>query len=191
MRWGTLGALTLVIAFAAQKPLAFVQGLAVNPVIGTAMFVKGPLHAASALVQGTAVPKVPYQRRTRARGRGSYPHHRGKRPARLLVGYGYSRKTTPNIERLRSEMILFKNAVADANVTICAVPILLTGMSPARFDMKAVRGNLVDLAGEAGYSTAWLMNQDPHISLLTGIHAGADGVPAFPADARREPAAAR
>ena len=68
-------------------------------------------------------------------------------------------------------MILFKNAVADANVTVCAVPILLTGMSPSRFDMKAVRGNLVDLAGEAGYTTAWLMNQDPHISLLTGVHA--------------------
>ena len=37
--------------------------------------------------------------------------------------------------------------------------------------MRAVRGNLVDLAGEAGYTTSWLMNQDPHISLLTGVHA--------------------
>jgi glucan phosphoethanolaminetransferase (alkaline phosphatase superfamily) len=29
----------------------------------------------------------------------------------------------------------------------------------------------VDLAREAGYSTAWLMNQDPHLSLLAGVHA--------------------
>ena len=143
-----------------------------NPVIGTAMFVKGPLRGASAQVQGTSVPKVPYGA---ARVSAEEVHI-------LIIGesarrdswsaYGYSRKTTPNIDRLQSEFILFKNAVADANVTICAVPILLTGMSPARFDMKAVRGNLVDLAGEAGYSTAWLMNQDPHISLLTGVHAG-------------------
>jgi glucan phosphoethanolaminetransferase (alkaline phosphatase superfamily) len=172
LRWSILGAFALVSAFAAQSPVAFVQGLAVNPVIGTAMFVKGPLHAASVLVQGTGVPKVPY-------GAERVP---AEEVHILIIGesarrdswsaYGYSRKTTPNIDRLRSEMILFKNAVADANVTICAVPILLTGMSPARFDMKAVRGNLVDLAGEAGYSTAWLMNQDPHISLLTGVHAG-------------------
>ena len=171
VRWGILGALALVTAFAAQNPVAFLGGLAVNPVIGTAMFVKGPLHAASALVKGTVIPKVSY-------GAARVP---GEEVHILIIGesarrdswsaYGYSRKTTPNIDRLQSEFILFKNAVADANVTVCAVPILLTGMSPARFDMKAVRGNLVDLAGEAGYSTAWLMNQDPHISLLTGVHA--------------------
>ena len=171
VRWGTLAALTLLSAFAAQNPVAFVRGLAVNPVIGTAMFVNGPLHAASASVHGTVVPKVPY----------SAERVPGEEVHILIIGesarrdswsaYGYSRKTTPNIDRIQSELILFKNAVADANVTVCAVPILLTGMSPARFDMKAVRGNLVDLAGEAGYSTAWLMNQDPHISLLTGVHA--------------------
>jgi hypothetical protein len=172
VRWGILGAFTLLCAFAARDPRALMQGLAVNPAIGTAMFITGPLHGAGALVRGTAIPKVPY--------------HAERVPREevhvLIIGesarrdswsvYGYSRKTTPNIERFRSELILFQNAVADANVTICAVPILLTGMSPAQFDMKAVRGNLVDLAGEAGYSTAWLMNQDPHISLLTGIHAG-------------------
>jgi glucan phosphoethanolaminetransferase (alkaline phosphatase superfamily) len=37
--------------------------------------------------------------------------------------------------------------------------------------MDRIRGNLVDLAHEAGYFTAWLMNQDPHISLLSGVHA--------------------
>jgi glucan phosphoethanolaminetransferase (alkaline phosphatase superfamily) len=172
VRWAVLGALALVSAFAAQYPAAFVQGLAVNPILGTAMFVTGPLHAASALVEGTALPKVPY----------SAERVSGEEVHILVIGesarrdswsaYGYSRKTTPNLDRIRSELVLFKNAVADANVTVCAVPILLTGMSPARFDMKAVRGNLVDLAGQAGYSTAWLMNQDPHISLLTGIHAG-------------------
>jgi len=85
--------------------------------------------------------------------------------------YGYERKTTPFLEQLGGEAVFFQHAVADANYTARVVPILLTGMSPDRFDMASVRGNLVDLAREAGYSTAWLMNQDPHISLAVGVHA--------------------
>ena len=74
------------------------------------------------------------------------PDGRGKCPPRFLVRvWLLAGKTTPNIDGLRSEMILFKNAVADANVTVCAVPRVLTGMSPARFDLKAVRGNLGDI----------------------------------------------
>ena len=34
-----------------------------------------------------------------------------------------------------------------------------------------IRGNIVDLAKEAGYSTAWLLNQDITISLEVGIDA--------------------
>jgi glucan phosphoethanolaminetransferase (alkaline phosphatase superfamily) len=170
-RWGTLGAIALVCAFAAQSPSAFVQGLAVNPIIGTALFVQGPLHAAIAAVQGTTVAKIAYgaERISTEEVHILVIGESSRRDS--WSAYGYARKTTPTIDALRSELILFQNAVADANVTICAVPILLTGMSPSRFDMKAVRGNLVDLAAEAGYSTAWLMNQDPHISLLTGVHA--------------------
>ena len=145
--------------------------MSANPLIGGILFAIGPLHAASSLVQGTGIPKVRYGADRIA---ATEVHI-------LIIGesarrdswsvYGYSRPTTPYLDKLRGQAIFFQHAVADANVTICAVPILLTGMSPSRFDLRAVRGNLVGLAGEAGYSTAWLMNQDPHISLLTGIHA--------------------
>jgi glucan phosphoethanolaminetransferase (alkaline phosphatase superfamily) len=170
-RWGPIGAVVVLSAFAAQNSAAFIDGIAANPLIGTAMFVTGPLRHANAAVDGTAIQKVPYGA---SRVDAEEVHI-------LIIGesarrdswsvYGYERKTTPNLEKLRGEAIFFDNAVADANLTIAAVPILLTGMPPGRFDMKAVRGNLVNLAEEAGYSTAWLMNQDPHISLLIGIHA--------------------
>ena len=130
-----------------------------------------PLHDARSLVQGSGIPKV----------RFGADRIAAKEVHILIIGesarrdswsvYGYSRPTTPYLDKSRGQAIFFQHAVADANVTICAVPILLTGMSPSRFDLKAVQGNLVGLADEAGYSTAWLMNQDPHISLLTGIHA--------------------
>ncbi len=171
LRWGGLMAAIVLGAIASQSPTLFAQGLSANPLIGTLMFAAGPLRLALAAVHGTAIPKLRYG----ASGVSGEEVHI------LVIGesarrdswsaYGYSRKTTPRLDAMRDELIVFKNAVADANVTICAVPILLTGMSPSQFDMRAVRGNLVDLAGEAGYATSWLMNQDPHISLLTGVHA--------------------
>jgi glucan phosphoethanolaminetransferase (alkaline phosphatase superfamily) len=171
LRWGGLAAAMVLGAVAAQSPTLLVQSISANPLIGALMFAAGPLHSALAAVHGTAIPKIRY-------GADAVP---AEEVHILVIGesarrdswsaYGYSRKTTPRLDAMRDELILFKNAVADANVTICAVPILLTGMSPSQFDMRAVRGNLVDLAGEAGYTTSWLMNQDPHISLLTGVHA--------------------
>jgi len=161
----------VLCAVAALNPGAIKGGIAANPLVGSILFATGPLHDARSLVQGSGIPKVRYG----ADRIAAIEMHI------LIIGesarrdswsvYGYSRTTTPYLDKLRGQAIFFQHAVADANVTICAVPILLTGMSPSGFDLKAVRGNLVGLAGDAGYSTAWLMNQDPHISLLTGIHA--------------------
>jgi glucan phosphoethanolaminetransferase (alkaline phosphatase superfamily) len=171
VRWGVIAAVLLLIAASAQNVAAFMQGMAANPLIGTGLFIAGPLQHAKELVNGTAIRKVPY-------GAARVDH---EEVHILVIGessrrdswsaYGYSRQTTPYLDRLRDEVIFLRDAVADANITIYAVPILLTGVSPDHFDMDAIHGNLVDLAAEAGYSTAWLMNQDPHVSLLIGIHA--------------------
>jgi glucan phosphoethanolaminetransferase (alkaline phosphatase superfamily) len=170
-RFGLPAAIAVLCAVAALNPAALPWGLTANPLIGSILFATGPLHTASSLVQGTSIPKVHYGA-DRVAAREVHILIIGESARRDSWSvYGYSRPTTPNLDKLRGEAIFFRHAVADANVTICAVPILLTGMSPARFDLKAIQGNLVGLAGEAGYSTAWLMNQDPHISLLTGIHA--------------------
>jgi glucan phosphoethanolaminetransferase (alkaline phosphatase superfamily) len=172
LRWGPLAAVVLLSVYAAQNAVAFVEGIEFNPVIGTAMFAMGPLREARASLDGRAVRKVPY---------GASRSDADEEVHILVIGesarrdswsvYGYQRQTTPDLEHLQGEAIFFQNAVADANLTIYAVPILLTGTPPTRLDMKAIAGSLVDLAQEAGYSTTWLMNQDPHISLLTGIHA--------------------
>ncbi len=170
-RWGIPAAIVVFCVAAALNPASLLTGLEANPLIGSVLFASGPLHTASSLVRGTSIPKVRYGA-DRVATREVHILIIGESARRDSWSvYGYSRPTTPNLDRLRGEAIFFQHAVADANVTICAVPILLTGMSPRRFDLKAIHGNLVGLAGEAGYSTAWLMNQDPHISLLTGVHA--------------------
>jgi hypothetical protein len=64
-----------------------------------------------------------------------------------------------------------QDAVADANLTFWSVPNILTGITPEQFTTAPIRGNIVDLAKEAGYSTTWLINQDTAMTKYVGIHA--------------------
>jgi len=72
---------------------------------------------------------------------------------------GYQRQTTPELERLAG-LLAFTSAYATSNLTSLAVPMLMNGLSPASYSSQAIRGNLIDLANEAGYFTAWLSNQE-------------------------------
>src|SRR3954471_20531109 len=65
------------------------------------------------------------------------------------------RSTTPYMDKLKNEAIFLQDAVADANLTFWSVPIILTGITPEQFTTAPIRGNIVDLAKEAGYSTTW------------------------------------
>lgn len=171
VRWGFIGVVSVMSAYSALNPVALINGFAANPLLGTALFVINPLAHARAAVNGNAISKVDFR-----------PTHVTSEEVHVLVIgesarrdswsiYGYGRHTTPYLESLRGEAIFLQHAMADANFTVCVVPILLTGMNPGQFSMARIHGNLVDLAQQAGYATAWLMNQDPHISLLSGVHA--------------------
>jgi glucan phosphoethanolaminetransferase (alkaline phosphatase superfamily) len=159
-----------LVAYAAREPKQLVDGMALNPVIGSAMFLAGQLPLTNARIHGALVTKVPYH--ARRTGAGEEVHI-------LIVGessrrsswslYGYSRPTTPYLDSIRNELILFEDAVADANLTQHAVPIILTGIPPDQIMTATFHGNLLDLAREAGYSTAWLLNQDIDITMWLGI----------------------
>jgi glucan phosphoethanolaminetransferase (alkaline phosphatase superfamily) len=88
--------------------------------------------------------------------------------------YGYARPTTPYLDGLEKdgEAIFLHDAMSDANLTILAVPIILTGLTPQESARGQRRGgNLLDLAKEAGYTTSWLINQDVGVSTSMGIAA--------------------
>jgi glucan phosphoethanolaminetransferase (alkaline phosphatase superfamily) len=176
LRWSALAVILGLGAYSISSPAAFVDGVKANPGVGSVLFAFGPLMDARATVRGREIRKVPFGA---ARVSTQEVHilvigESSRRDSWSLYGNqraGDPRDTTPHLEKLRGEAIFFPHAVADANFTVFVVPMLLTGMSPADFNLETIHGNIVDLAKEAGYSTAWLSTQDPHIPLLTGVQA--------------------
>jgi glucan phosphoethanolaminetransferase (alkaline phosphatase superfamily) len=166
-----LGCLVFVTACAAAAPARLFESVSASPVIGTALFLSGPLSSANYSVHAPMDRKRPY---------GAAPTARDEVHI-LVIGessrrdswsvYGYPRRTTPYLESLKNEIVLFSNALTDGNATVFAVPILLTGANPETFNLAASTGNLVDLVKEAGYFSSWLENQDPGPTFLVGMQA--------------------
>ncbi len=160
-----------VTAYIASNPADLMDGIAINPVTGSVIFLAADVPHAYAMLKASEMHKIPYGAR---RSGGEEVHI-------LVIGesarrdswsvYGYARSTTPYLQKLKDEVILLQDAVADANLTSWSVPIILTGIPPEQFTTTPVRGSLVDLAKEAGYSTAWLVNQDISMTQYTGIDA--------------------
>jgi len=59
--------------------------------------------------------------------------------------YGHSRRTTPHIDRLRRESVLFRHAQSSSSWTAPAVASLFTGLHPYRHGVRYV--DTLDLAG--------------------------------------------
>src|SRR3569833_251347 len=162
----------LATIYAATYPNDLIDGIATSPTTGTAMFFASTVPAADRTLHGANLVKTPY-----------HAHRNGGEEVHILVigesvrrdsrsAYGYTRPTTPYLNSLKGEAFFLQLAVADANITAWSVPILLTGMTPTQFSIgstEAIHGNLVDLAKEAGYDTAWLLNQDITISVSVGM----------------------
>ncbi|AMH12972.1 sulfatase [Citrobacter sp. FDAARGOS_156] len=86
--------------------------------------------------------------------------------------YGYDRETTPELDAQRSHLLLFRHAVSGAPVTIMAVPLALTGDTPAHHDFKNYRDNIISVANQAGFDTWWLSRQGTggaHNNIITAI----------------------
>lgn len=177
IRRAIIGCLALSVACAALGPEQLMEGVSASPVLGTAMFLNGPLSSANIRIHGPVDRKRPY---------GAV--NVGREEVHILVigessrrdswsVYGYSRPTTPYLASIQSEVVFFRNALSDANATVFAVPIMLTGIKPQAFTFAASTGNIVDLAREAGYFAVWLVNQDPSPSQLVGIESDASRYP--------------
>ena len=162
----------LLTAYAAANAAQLIEGIGLNPAAGTVMFLAAQVPRAHAEINGADLKKVPYH---------AHRDDAGEEVHVLVIGesarrgdwqvYGYRRPTTPYLQRIRSEIFLLGEVFADANLTMIAVPLILSGMAPADFGFSRVHGNLLDLAKEAGYDTTWLVNQDLDVSMSIGISA--------------------
>jgi arylsulfatase A-like enzyme len=99
----------------------------------------------------------------------------GPRPDVILIGvdtlradhlgtYGYSRPTSPNIDRFAAESVLFENCITPIPLTTPAVASLFTGRHPARSrvrslsdDLPAEIPSLASRLREHGYATTSLV----------------------------------
>jgi arylsulfatase A-like enzyme len=93
--------------------------------------------------------------------------------------YGYGRKTTPALDRLAREGVLFENAVANSPWTLPSHASLFTGLYPRSHGLKSLdarlREDIPTLAERLraeGYATCALYNSlylRPHSGLLRGF----------------------
>jgi glucan phosphoethanolaminetransferase (alkaline phosphatase superfamily) len=161
----------LLLGLTVTDSAQLIDGIALQPMVGSVLYLAADLPSARESLTGGQIKKVPYGARKTA---GSEVHI-------VIIGeaarrdswsaYGYPRPTTPLLQALGNDVVWLRNVTADANLTEWAVPILLTGIPPNKIENTPLQGNIFDLAKEAGYRTAWLVNQDITISMATGVHA--------------------
>jgi len=94
--------------------------------------------------------------------------------------YGYSRPTTPEIDKLAEQSVLFKNAVSDASYTLAAIASLWTGQAPDSNGLTVVGmrlpldiTTLPEACKEAGLHTA-VVSSSNMIHKKFGFGDGAD-----------------
>lgn len=86
--------------------------------------------------------------------------------------YGYHRNTTPELQKQKSQLLLFRNAVAPAPVTIMSVPLAMTADTVDARDPHKYGDNVINIANKAGYDTYWFSRQGKggaHNNVITGI----------------------
>jgi arylsulfatase len=94
--------------------------------------------------------------------------------------YGYDRLTTPNIDRLAHDALVFHNAFALAPYTLCSVPTMVTGLSfldhgvtQRGQTLSTEKFTLAEQLREAGYRTV-CFSTNPHNSRTAGTAQGYD-----------------
>jgi arylsulfatase A-like enzyme len=97
-----------------------------------------------------------------------------------LSVYGYSRPTTPGLERLASEGVLFEQALAPAPWTLPSHATLFTGLYPAQHHAGRLHPRLdthlttlPEIFHEQGYQTVGFSN-NTWVSRATNFHLGFD-----------------
>lgn len=77
-----------------------------------------------------------------------------------LSSYGYSRSTTPNIDRLARQGVLFENAIAPASWTLASHASMFTGLLPHQngadwwLPLPSGPRTIAEILGSRGYTTA-------------------------------------
>lgn len=93
----------------------------------------------------------------------------GKKTLVMMIGessnrwdwslYGYSRATTPRLDALRRQLLVFKDVVSSCGNTICELNRALTPADHDDDDKWQREPSVIGLAKAAGYRIFWITNQ--------------------------------
>ncbi|VVE81933.1 phosphoethanolamine transferase [Pandoraea sputorum] len=76
--------------------------------------------------------------------------------------YGYARNTTPMLDTMRDDLIVFRDVVSSEPATMASLMKMLTPAHLDDPDAWTSKPDLVMLAKEAGFRTYWISNQMPN-----------------------------
>lgn len=74
--------------------------------------------------------------------------------------YGYERDTTPKLNAMRNDLVIFNNVVSGSHVTLPALQMALTPATITNPEHWQNQPNIMSMAKTAGYKIFWLSNQD-------------------------------
>ncbi len=78
---------------------------------------------------------------------------------RRLSLYGYPRQTSPRLQEIRNELLVYDNVVANIPYTIEALSTTLTFTNPEKLNEAFRNMNLLTMMKKAGFKTYWITNQ--------------------------------
>ena len=94
--------------------------------------------------------------------------------------YGYEKETSPNLDELARQGVLFRNAFAQGPHTIVATPSIISSIYPSQHGMSTYRDVLSDsvvtiaeVLQAQGYETIGI-STNPHLTKQTGFDQGFD-----------------
>ncbi|WP_044419345.1 phosphoethanolamine transferase CptA [Halarcobacter anaerophilus] len=73
--------------------------------------------------------------------------------------YGYKRDTTPRLQKLKKDLVLFDNVYSPRPYTIEVLQQALTFADEENPDLYLDKPNLINIMKQAGYETFWITNQ--------------------------------
>lgn len=104
---------------------------------------------------------------------GSYSYmEQGKKTFVVVIGesanrhhyglYGYKRNTTPCLDSMRNELIVYQDVISPARSTMRCLAQILSYGSYEDMDLYKKEASLIEIMRDAGYKTYWLDNQGDH-----------------------------
>ncbi len=74
--------------------------------------------------------------------------------------YGYSRKTNPELEKLKDELLIFKDVISSDNTTVNCLKKILTFANIESMEALHTKPGLLQVLNKLGFHTYWISNQN-------------------------------